>query len=229
MIKTQNLIPEIYYKESRDFQLFGRIYDIIFNYVKTNVDLMENFPINNHTDSRLIELLARTLGFQNQQNYRNDDLNAICNVFIKLIRKKGSKESIEILLHTILNTAGIKEKGRVDIVGNEVLILIPDAISNPEIKLFEEVLEYILPVGVTYQIITASIRYIDKVQLKVIQNAFEGTLIDNDKNLSNISIARTDERMKTTKEQLINNPVDIKNPLSGDLRYSVIAGRRKGE
>ena len=86
MIRTQDLTPSIYYKESRDFQLFGRLYDIVFNYVKTNVDLMENFPINAHTDSKLIELLARTLGFNNKLNYRNDDLNAICNVFISLIR-----------------------------------------------------------------------------------------------------------------------------------------------
>ena len=85
MIKSQNLVPNIYYNESRDFQLFGRIYDIIFNYAKTNIDLMENFPINNYTDSKLIELLARTLGFNNKLSYRNDDLNAICNVFITLI------------------------------------------------------------------------------------------------------------------------------------------------
>ena len=30
MIKTQELTPEVYYKKSRDFQILGRIYDIIF-------------------------------------------------------------------------------------------------------------------------------------------------------------------------------------------------------
>ena len=101
MIRTQDLTPSIYYKESRDFQLFGRLYDIVFNYVKTNVDLMENFPINAHTDSKLIELLARTLGFNNKLNYRNDDLNAICNVFISLMRDKGSLRSIKSIVRTI--------------------------------------------------------------------------------------------------------------------------------
>ena len=31
MIKTQNKVPSVYYKESRDFQLLGRIKDVIFN------------------------------------------------------------------------------------------------------------------------------------------------------------------------------------------------------
>ena len=110
MIKSQNLVPNIYYNESRDFQLFGRIYDIIFNYAKTNIDLMENFPINNYTDSKLIELLARTLGFNNKLSYRNDDLNAICNVFITLMKNKGSLKAIESLVNTILNVSNINKK-----------------------------------------------------------------------------------------------------------------------
>ena len=82
MINVEHIVPEVYSKESRDFQLFERTYNLLFNYIKTNVDLMENFPINNNTDSRLIELLCRTLGFENKVNYRNDDLNSLCSIFI---------------------------------------------------------------------------------------------------------------------------------------------------
>ena len=119
MIRTGKLIPEIYYRESRDFQLFGKTYDIIFNYIKTNVDLMENFPISNYTDSKLIDLLCRTLGFENKENYRNDDLNAICNVFMSLIKNKGTIKSVETLVKTILRVEGIKRKFDVAVLTDE--------------------------------------------------------------------------------------------------------------
>ena len=80
---------------------------MIINYVKTNIDLMENFPINNHTDSKLIELLCRTLGFENKTDYRVDDLNVICSIFIDLIKNKGTKAAIEKLAKTILNIENI--------------------------------------------------------------------------------------------------------------------------
>ena len=46
MIKTKNLTPENYYKQSRDFQLIGRIFDFVLNYLKTNVDAVSNNPFS---------------------------------------------------------------------------------------------------------------------------------------------------------------------------------------
>ena len=39
MIKLQDYTPDIYYSESRDFQFIGRLFDLVLNYVKTNVDI----------------------------------------------------------------------------------------------------------------------------------------------------------------------------------------------
>lgn len=219
MIKTQNLTPEIYYRNSRDFQLFGRLYDIIFNYVKTNVDLMENFPINHNTDSKLIELLARTLGFQNSQNYRNDDLNAICNIFIKLMRQKGSAAALHTLTRTILNNEGINKDYSIQIKDNEIFIQIPDIVSNPEVKLFEDVLEYITPIGMTYTIQTATTYNIsDPLEIKV-SHAAELRTFNND---TNNSIARTTERISTATKGTVGNIQETPNPLVGDIRYSQV-------
>lgn len=219
MIKTQNLTPEIYYRNSRDFQLFGRLYDVIFNYAKTNVDLMENFPINRNTDSRVIELLARTLGFQNNQSYRNDDLNAICNIFIKLMRQKGSIAAINTLTKTILNIEGINKSYDITVVNNEIYISIPDAVSNPEIKLFEDVLEYILPIGMRYNIQTVNVFNVDTpMEIKVSQ----ATEIKSFKNDVNNSIARTDQRITTSTKTTIGNIQETLDPLVGDIRYSQV-------
>ena len=235
MIKSQNLVPNIYYNESRDFQLFGRIYDIIFNYAKTNIDLMENFPINNYTDSKLIELLARTLGFNNKLSYRNDDLNAICNVFITLMRNKGSLKSIESLVNTILNVSNINKKSKVTLDETTsyplVVINIPDVISNPEIKLLEDVLDYILPIGVCYNIKTTTLVDSDKGILFVNDVVQPGKLLNDDKQTySNIYITSdSTDQLDSQKEQpsgdLINT--NIENPSTGDIRYSRVIGSPK--
>ena len=235
MIKSQNLVPNIYYNESRDFQLFGRIYDIIFNYAKTNIDLMENFPINNYTDSKLIELLARTLGFNNKLSYRNDDLNAICNVFITLMKNKGSLKAIESLVNTILNVSNINKKSKVTLDETTsyplVVINIPDVISNPEIKLLEDVLDYILPIGVCYNIKTTTLVDSDKGILFVNDVVQPGKLLNDDKQTySNIYITSdSTDQLDSQKEQpsgdLINT--NIENPSTGDIRYSRVIGSPK--
>lgn len=232
MIKTQKLTPEIYYKESRDFQLFGRVYDVIFNYLKTNVDLMENFPISSYTDSKLIELLARTLGFNNRLSYRNDDLNGICNVFIKLIKQKGSINSVKTLVKTILNVEGISKNYDVSVIpedaGRKVVIInIPDVITNPEIKLMEDVLDYILPVGICYNIRTTSIVEITGGVITVNQYAEKRSFVENNK-YTNIYIAKDSTKMVTTEEgQSSPTPIGsaIENPTVGDLRYTKVADK----
>ena len=234
MIRTGKLIPEIYYRESRDFQLFGKTYDIIFNYIKTNVDLMENFPISNYTDSKLIDLLCRTLGFENKENYRNDDLNAICNVFMSLIKNKGTIKSIETLVKTILRVEGIKRKFDVAVLTDEnqkhkyVQISIPDVITNPEIKLMEEVLEYIIPAGMCYNIRTATLLEVGQGKITFNQ-ALSARNLQNNNEYSNISIAKDDSLMATSNESKSETDIghfgDIENPRVGDIRYSKVIGK----
>jgi hypothetical protein len=80
MIKTQLLTPEVYYKESRDFQLFGRLYDSVFNYLKTEIDLIKTFPLNNNQDTSFVELLLETLGFRNLREYQTNQLLALASI-----------------------------------------------------------------------------------------------------------------------------------------------------
>ena len=77
MIKTQKLTPEVYYKESRDFQFFGRLYDVLFNYLKTETDLIRSFPLNNTQNTIFAELILKTLGFRNLREYQLDQLLAV--------------------------------------------------------------------------------------------------------------------------------------------------------
>ena len=65
MINVYNSTPKVYYDNSRDFQLFGRIYEVLFNYIQSNVSQVTEYEIN----SSLIDLLLYTLGFNKDLNY----------------------------------------------------------------------------------------------------------------------------------------------------------------
>lgn len=232
MIKTQSLVPTVYYRESRDFQLFGRLYDIIFNYAKTNVDLMTNFPINKNTDSKLLELLSRTLGFEAKANYHNKDLNAICSVFIQLMKEKGSLKSIERLLRTILNAEGIdekfsiKQKAATAETSITLDIYIPDIITNSEIALLENILDYILPAGVLYTLKEGHLNNFGDIFIPTTSEKLGGySLINDDKNkFSNISIATTSaDKINNVEAINIGSISNVSEATSGDIRYVKVA------
>jgi len=153
MIKTQELTPEVYYKKSRDFQLLGRIYDIIFNYLKTSVDTIGNLPLSKNSDKKLLDLLVTTLGFKSKHNYNNNQLYAICSMFMKALRNKGNIKSIELAINTLLQVEGIEEKCLIvmDYDTNTLKIYIPQKLVD--ITLFNDLLNYILPAGISCSII----------------------------------------------------------------------------
>lgn len=228
MVKSQHLVPYTYYRNSRDFQYFGRIYDIIFNYVKTNVDTMENFPLTESTDSKLIELLVRTLGFKNKRNYQTQDLVKIASVFMSLIKNKGTRNSIEKLVNTILNAEGIRESSSIIYASSEsqqqipgieeITIIIPDDIEKSEIALLEDVLDYIIPVSVLYQIKSGKQEEAPEGQITVQDYVDQEIIVPN----SNRTITYSDMRDMTlesgsTVGQQIAQP---QNVIGGDISYT---------
>ena len=162
MIKTQLLTPEVYYKESRDFQLFGRLYDSVFNYLKTESALIKTFPLNNNQDTSFVELLLKTLGFRNLREYQTDQLLALASIWVKTIKNKGSFQAIKDVVNLILRTENITNPAEIvlDTVNQEmptVVIKIKDLISSQESSLLEEALNYILPIGTAYIIQDVSV------------------------------------------------------------------------
>ncbi len=161
MIKTENLTPEIYYQMSRDFQLLGRLYDIVLNSTKTDVDLLYNLPIGINSNLDNLDLLAMTLGFVPKHKYNAKHLKAVCSVLPLIMRNKGSLQSIIILVNTILHVEGIKEtvecfeKTHLDdnnkiVKDHSVVIAVPDKLQD--LSLIYDLLDYLLPAGISYEL-----------------------------------------------------------------------------
>lgn len=197
MIKTQNLVPDVYYNESRDFQLFGRAYDITFNYLKTNIDL-----ITNRKDSKLLELLLRTVGFQTKRQYNYNDLYILSQNFIDIMRNKGTTEGIDKAIKTILHAENIKSKYEIYMEeedGFKVITLYIDAdLNSSEVALLEEILDYILPIGTLYSIKSAKLEKLQPGLLKVREAA----------KLSKLNSSETSS-LATIDESYIDESVDL--------------------
>ena len=192
MIKLQEMTPAIYYKQSRDFQFLGRLYDIVLNSVKTNADLIYNLPFGNNLDLQMLSLLAYTLGFSQKHHYTSTQLKAICSVLPTVMRNKGSVKSITIAIGAILHAEGIKDSA--DVVMNYaeglLSILIPDTLSD--ISLIEDLLEYLIPAGISVTIIRTlkeTVKAKVDVYLKDIVkvNTYDSNSVANLKNFRSLS------------------------------------------
>ena len=159
MIKLRNLTPEVYSKQSRDFQFIERLFDVVLNSVKTNSESLYNLPLNDNTDERLIELMTLTLGFKSRHNYNVKQLTALCSAFCEVLKNKGTIYSITAAGNALLNSEGIHDEilveYHVDDAGkisfNQLDIFVPQELSDT--NLLKDLLIYILPAGITVNLI----------------------------------------------------------------------------
>ena len=186
-LKAEHCTPSIYYQMSRDFQLLGRLYDVVLHSVKTDVDLLYNLPISFNSNVDSIDLLAMTLGFIPKHKYNAKQLKAVCSVLPLIFKNKGSLQAIIVLINAILHAEGIKEtmecfeKTYVDdttgktMSDHTILIAIPDKLQD--LSLINDLLDYILPAGIGYELIQVftvkiedktDLAYEDKISVKSI-------------------------------------------------------------
>lgn len=146
MIRLQDLVPNVYYEKSRDFQFIGRLFDIVLNSVKTNSDTLYNLPSGKNKDERLLNLLAFTLGFQPKHHYNSKQLEAICSVLPLVIKNKGSLNAIIIATNAILHAEGLTQSLSYSIAPRESITLyLPTQLSD--LTLLSDLMNYILPAG----------------------------------------------------------------------------------
>jgi hypothetical protein len=152
MIRLQDLTPQAYYNQSRDFQFIGRLFDIVLNYVKTSADNMYNLPCGKNMDEKLLNLLALTLGFQSKHHYNSKHLEAVCSVLPTILRHKGSLQAILDAVNAMLNSEGIRQTLDYYIEPREYITLyLPQQLSD--LSLIRDLLPYILPAGMSCNLV----------------------------------------------------------------------------
>ena len=201
MIEVQRQLPRVYYNESRDFQLLGRIFEILLNYLKTNADIIEHLNSPETIDERLVSLLATTVGFESRHAYDTDSLRIICGCFHDIIRYKGTMTGIERAVSALLNAQGIKDEPSVEAFYDTKNIEIFIPAYAKDVIILKDLFEYILPVGWSYSIMTGisgdKTRFSTKVTIRDTYTADEANTSDLDVVAKLSDSGRNDEPVST--------------------------------
>jgi hypothetical protein len=152
MIKIQDLTPTIYYNHSRDFQLMGRLYELVLNYSKTNAANLYNLPVGKNMDEQLLKLLALTLGFTPKKNYNSKQLRAICSVLPIILQHKGSIQALVLATDALLAAEGVKQPLDYTLIPKQRLVLYV-AQELEDLSLLTDLLDYLLPAGLSCYIV----------------------------------------------------------------------------
>ena len=152
MIKFYNQVPTVYSNTSRDFQYLSWLINIVLNSVNQNVDEIYDLT-NSKNDHRLNELLALTLGFKVKRNYDQSQLRALVAALPRILKYKGTKAAVEMAGNALIAASGAA--GSFDIsedklAEGELVVSLP--LELIDISLFTDLLEYILPAGMTYKV-----------------------------------------------------------------------------
>lgn len=168
-MKVVDLVPEVYYRDSRDFSYIGRLLEVVFNHIKSGSDLVNSNPLNEDVSSSILDLLTTTLGFESKHNYINRDLIAICSSLSTLLREKGTEKVIYDCINILLNVQNISQSPYVfqdTFDSNKYIIYIPYVLED--IILIKDLFEYLLPAGIiyTFQYGRESGEYISQSQME---------------------------------------------------------------
>ena len=155
MIKLQDLTPAVYYDQSRDFQFIGRLYDIVLNYSKTNAANLYNLPAGKNMDEQLLNLLALTLGFKPTKKYNSKQLRAICSALPTILKSKGSIQSLVLATNALLAAEGVQQPLDYTMHPKEGITLYV-AQELDDLSLFTDLLDYLLPAGLSCNIVKES-------------------------------------------------------------------------
>lgn len=153
MLRLENNTPSIYCQKSRDFQLFCRLYDIVNNGVKFDIDSIININDPNLISDRLIELLCAKVGFFPKHIYNTNLLRGIIQAFPHMIKNKGSLKGIEIAIQTIIKFESTDTQYSILVdtkTERNIDIYFTAAIENT--LALDDILSYVLPIGYTYSI-----------------------------------------------------------------------------
>ena len=174
MITFKDQVPTIYTRASRDFQYLSWLIDIVLNSVKHNIDNLYDLP-NVKADAQLTELLAMTLGFKVKRNYDQKQLASLVAALPKILKYKGTETAVQYAGNALIAASGATGNFQSKIVEGELQATLPEELVD--IALFNDLLPYILPAGMSCRIIRTNaitrglatkVHYSDKATVRMV-------------------------------------------------------------
>ena len=153
MFRVENNVPEVYPAESRDFQLFSRLYDLVFQASRCSIDSMSQISSTSNCNERLLPLLGTKVGFFSNQIISDKTYRHVLSAFPYIIKYKGSRRGIEYIINVFEKIANTS----ISIVSStDADLTIQFDRYNTDLELLEELIEYVRPTGFMINYITTS-------------------------------------------------------------------------
>ncbi len=229
MFRLQNNVPEVYVQKSRDFQLFCRLYDSVFNGVKYSIDSMMNTSSAKDCNAVLLDLLKTKLGIFADIDLAEDQLRLLLQAFPYIIRHKGSKRGIQYMLSLFHRMNAVKtpmsfEIWNVDSTGNliyEIELTSDSKLQHDELLL--ELIKYIIPTGydVKFKLSTES----SQDPIMVLTNTVEIESADDSNDVSTLRDFEKDVEFSATPG--INK--ELLNELTTTMGLTQLGDEEEGE
>lgn len=150
MFLIENNVPDVYVNESRDFQLVARLYDLILQSTRFSIDSMDYTSDTSKCNNRMLPLVGTKLGFFDTTRLSDAVLRKVLAAFPFIMRYKGSKEGIELVLNLfeqITNTEVILVETE-----DPSVIIIRFTNYLLDVNLLYQLLEYIRPTGLIIKV-----------------------------------------------------------------------------
>ena len=158
LLRVQNMVPQVYIKESRDFQLFTRLYDCVINGVKFDIDAIAHTIDSEDCNSLLLDLLKTKVGFFTDHNITQDYLRQVLEAFPYIIKYKGSAKGIQACINVFLKIYHIRTDYIIEYVTDPITqvtngINIKIKSKRLDVSILKEMLKYVLPTGYSISIV----------------------------------------------------------------------------
>ena len=170
IIESKNYVPEVL-RKSRDFQSFCKLFDLIINSIKNNIDYYVNLIDMDSCPDSLLPLLASYVGYKYDYTESYDANRIIIKNYPSLIRNRGSEVGISLAAALSLNTLSEKDivealnmfsiNYKKDDTKIEVYIFFPAELSK-----VRDLIEVARPAGCGLELIPSQvISSVDEIQI----------------------------------------------------------------
>ena len=154
--RTQNNVPDVYTRKSRDFQLFCNLFDCVNGGLKYDIDSILDIVDTNQCNERLLPYLQTKLGFWTKEKISAENLRIIMKGFMYAVRNKGSIVGVERAVQIFLKIAKINTNVHIEVINESktqepYTIIIGTEERLGDTTILDEILKYILPAGYNYK------------------------------------------------------------------------------
>ena len=146
VIRVEKEVPEVYVNLSRDFQLLCRLFDVVFNGVKYNIDRAKYLSNPRYCAECYLNLLANKYGFEFSSDIYSDELRVILDSFKQIVMYKGSRKGIceAVNCFSYLKKKKFKYDIKLEEDGDIQIIIHGERFDT---SILSDILKYVIPTG----------------------------------------------------------------------------------